>query len=397
MRQQQQQQQRTDKYNYTFSGINVFACRDMTERHHHQQKHNAKLLLVFSTVMIGIVTTTQAETTRTTHVSFINQQPSFSSYCSTYFWNGMKKPTRTTDKLNARSRSRKNIKSIRTNSKNIQQLSIICFGVGPEGDENRNNSDTSRRLQFEKNNQPSSSDDVKVPINNSNTPTFVQEIISRFSSPIIDDPYLPISDAASAQIIAPTLQLLWIVLSNGPRPSWCNPYFSTTTTTTLFGSTTGAGSLIAPTLIHGAALASCWILGAIAAQAYKRESISPKKVILDPTTGTELSIQATDDQFTKLTLDPSVPAIRWDYSKVFVSLFQAGSFAIGILILATQLDLLIEYKGQYVQFGMNEETDLRLLIAIVELINDIVFEMIVLVGFRLALAYQTQRQGSSNV
>ena len=50
--------------------------------------------------------------------------------------------------------------------------------------------------------------------------------------------------------------------------------------------------------------------------------------------------------------------------------------------MSTQLDLLIEFKRN-VQFGESEETDLRLLVATVELINDVVFEAAVLSSWRI--------------
>lgn len=61
---------------------------------------------------------------------------------------------------------------------------------------------------------------------------------------------------------------------------------------------------------------------------------------------------------------------------------QAGAFATGILIVSTQIDLLLEFK-RYVQFGESEETDLRLVVATVELINDVVFEAVVLSSWRI--------------
>jgi hypothetical protein len=63
-------------------------------------------------------------------------------------------------------------------------------------------------------------------------------------------------------------------------------------------------------------------------------------------------------------------------------LIQAGAFATGILIVSTQLDLLLEFK-RYVQYGESEETDLRILVATVELINDVVFEALVLGSWRV--------------
>lgn len=63
-------------------------------------------------------------------------------------------------------------------------------------------------------------------------------------------------------------------------------------------------------------------------------------------------------------------------------LVQAGAFATGILIVSTQIDLLLEFN-RYVQFGESEETDLRLIVATVELVNDFVFESVVLSSWRI--------------
>lgn len=61
---------------------------------------------------------------------------------------------------------------------------------------------------------------------------------------------------------------------------------------------------------------------------------------------------------------------------------KAGAFATGILIVSTQIDLLLEFK-RYVQVGESEETDLRLLVAMVEVINDVFFEAVVLSSWRI--------------
>ena len=55
------------------------------------------------------------------------------------------------------------------------------------------------------------------------------------------------------------------------------------------------------------------------------------------------------------------------------------------------MDLVWEFHGRWIQLGESEETDFRLLVAAVELINDVVFEAVTLVTWRLLLAYQTER------
>lgn len=182
------------------------------------------------------------------------------------------------------------------------------------------------------------------------TPEPVNDVLSRFTAPRIDDPFLPLSDVLVAQIIAPSLQIAWLSLNHAPSPSWLQPIFATST---LYSS---RGSLIAPTLIHGAALASCWIVGALAARAYQQDAIAADA---DGKLGT-----------------------------VLARVVQAGAFATGILILATQTDLFLEY-GRWVQVGETEEIDFRLLVALVELSNDVFFEATTMVTWRLYLAWQS--------
>jgi len=181
-------------------------------------------------------------------------------------------------------------------------------------------------------------------------------LLKRFTDPIIDDPGLPLTDILIAQIVAPTLQIYWIVFNHAPTPSWLLPISS------YFGSApelAPRGSFLAPALIHGAGLAVCWMLGALAAKGFERESF---------------------------TLKGSKRASLFDnigrYDNVIKSTVKAGAFACGVLIFSTQIDLLLEF-GRYVQFGESEEIDLRLLVAAVEVINDIVFEAVVITSWRL--------------
>ena len=150
------------------------------------------------------------------------------------------------------------------------------------------------------------------------------------------------------------MQIAWLSLNHAPSPSWLKPIFDTSV---LYAK---QGSLVAPALIHGAALASCWIVGALAAKAYQRDAIVP---------------QFMQEQ--------------WNYSKVIIRVLQAGAFATGLLIMATQLDLFFEYQGQWVQLGDSPESDFRLTVAAIELINDIFFEAVSLLLWRLYLAKQS--------
>jgi hypothetical protein len=189
-------------------------------------------------------------------------------------------------------------------------------------------------------------------------------VLNRFISPTIDDPYLPLADVSVAQVVAPSLQVLWLAVNHAPSPTWLRPIFDSNR---LFET---RGSLVAPTLIHGAALASCWIAGALAAKAYERDAIVP-------------SVQQSADG------DPT--SSRLDYSRIAIRIFQSGAFSTGILIFCTQLDLFADFGFRYVQLGESDATDFRILTAIVEVINDVFFEGLSLVGWRLFVAFQSRR------
>lgn len=109
---------------------------------------------------------------------------------------------------------------------------------------------------------------------------------------------------------------------------------------------TPRGSFLAPTLIHGAGLSCCWLLGALAAKAYEQK------------------------------------AYEGSFGEVFLTTVKAGAFSCGVLILATQFDLYTEMGG-YVQMGESVETDVRILRAAVEVVNDCFFEAFTLIIWRL--------------
>lgn len=165
-----------------------------------------------------------------------------------------------------------------------------------------------------------------------------ESVLDRFTDPKIEDPMLPLTEAGIAQIVAPTLQLLWLRLNQSPFPSWATPLYDYTFTP--------RGALLAPTLVHGAGLACAWLLGCLAAKAYERE------------------------------------AYEGNVGQVVLATFKAGAFACGILILATQFDLYREMGG-YVQVGDSAETDLRIYRALVEVIDDIFFEAATLLVWRI--------------
>ena len=166
-------------------------------------------------------------------------------------------------------------------------------------------------------------------------------LLDRFLNPRIDDPALPLTEAGLVQVVGPTLQLFWLVSLDSPYPSWAQPFYDYTFA--------ARGAFLAPTLIHGAGLACCWLLGCLAARAWEQ---------------------------------PAFRAKDGDYGRVLGSTIQAGAFACGVLVLATQYDLYRDL-GAFVQVGDSPESDLRIYRALVEVINDIFFEFIVLVPWRL--------------
>eukprot|EP00984_Skeletonema_dohrnii_P009960 scaffold3839_cov140-Skeletonema_dohrnii-CCMP3373.AAC.1 len=192
----------------------------------------------------------------------------------------------------------------------------------------------------------------------------INDLFQRFLSPQIDDPGLPLTDVLLSQIVAPTFQLYWVFVAHAPLPSWARPISS------YFGEATELaprGSLLAPTLIHGAGLAVCWLAGALAAKSFERDAFTlTNNNYDDENGGSRLSIGEKIKQ----------------YDTVLLRLFQAGAFACGVLIVSTQVDLLLEFK-RYVQFGESDETDFRLFLAGAEVINDIFFEALVLSSWRI--------------
>ena len=182
------------------------------------------------------------------------------------------------------------------------------------------------------------------------SPEGTNSLLDRVLSPKIDDRGLPLSDATAAQIIGPALQVFWLTLVGAPRPTWLIPHYDTTFVEY-------RGSLLVPTLIHGAALSCCWLLGALVARAYEEDAIDPTKN---------------------------------GFATVFWRIFQAGCFASGVLVFSTQMDLLLEF-GRYVQPGESPEIDTRILTAWVEVLNDIFFEIIAIVPLRLYLAASIAR------
>lgn len=178
--------------------------------------------------------------------------------------------------------------------------------------------------------------------------------ISRFAYPRIDDAGLPLSDVLFAAIIAPSFQVFWLSANHAPIPTWLAD-----SQNQLFNSPV-QGSLIVPTLIHGAGLAVCWTLGALAGRAYESDAFN-------------------------------ISGNR-GYKEPILRVIKGGTFATGILIFSTQIDLFLEF-GRYVDVGESNETDVRLLEALVEGINDVFFEALTLFSWRI---YRASLTGEEN-
>ena len=124
-------------------------------------------------------------------------------------------------------------------------------------------------------------------------------------------------------------------------------------------------------------MAVCWGLGALAARLYEREAFAlsppppPSKEEKGGRTGTSSS---------------SSSPFLGGYAHVLAGLVRAGAFAAGVLVLSTQFDLLLEFRGRYVMLGESDETDFRLLVAYVEIINDVFWEGLVLSTWRIVHA-----------
>jgi len=194
--------------------------------------------------------------------------------------------------------------------------------------------------------------------NNSNDedPNIPPPFTDRFLSPRIDDIGLPLADGLVAQIVAPTFQVFWLTFRKAPLPTWLTVNADAGV---LFASSARQqGGLLAPVLIHGAGLAVCWIAGALAARGFESDAFD---------VGEETSK---------------------GYGEVIKRILQAGSFATGLLVLGTQIDLLFEF-GRFVQPGESEAIDVRLVCAFVELFTDVLFEALVLGSWRLYRASLT--------
>ena len=170
---------------------------------------------------------------------------------------------------------------------------------------------------------------------------FGETMRKRFTEARIDDKGLPIADALVVTTV-PVFVATCVLALGVPRPSWLVPAPWIPKWRSL--------PFLVPALSHGAKLSCAWIPGALAAKAYEREAY-----------------------------DGSV-------NEAVKRTVKGGCFAIGILILATQTQLSVEFASRGMpppQLGDSPETDLVLNGVVSELIADSVFEAVGLIAWRV--------------
>ena len=170
---------------------------------------------------------------------------------------------------------------------------------------------------------------------------FGETMRKRFTEARIDDKGLPIADALVVTTV-PVFVATCVLALGVPRPSWLVPAPWIPKWRSL--------PFLVPALSHGAKLSCAWIPGALAAKAYEREAYD-----------------GSVDEAVRRTV-------------------KAGCFAIGILILATQIQLSAEFAAAGLpppQLGDSPETDLLLNGVASELIADCAFEAVGLIAWRV--------------
>lgn len=189
----------------------------------------------------------------------------------------------------------------------------------------------------------SSADEQKVDLLQEfkNGVLFGETMRKRFTEARIDDKGLPIADALVVTTV-PVFVATCVLALGVPRPSWLVPAPWIPKWRSL--------PFLVPALSHGAKLSCAWIPGALAAKAFEREAYD-----------------GSVDEAVRRTV-------------------KAGCFAIGILILATQIQLSAEFAARGLpppQLGDSPETDLLLNGVASELIADCAFEAVGLIAWRV--------------
>ena len=125
-------------------------------------------------------------------------------------------------------------------------------------------------------------------------------LLGRFLNPKIDDVGLPLADALIAGVVAP-VSVVFVCGVQRYSPTWLVATLPPTS------ALNNALRLFPATLSHGALLAGCWLLGALASKSFEQEAFGK------------------------------------DFSVVLTRVLAGGAFASGLLVLLTQADLFMEY------------------------------------------------------
>ena len=168
---------------------------------------------------------------------------------------------------------------------------------------------------------------------------FGKQIRDRFLQPRIDDPGLPYADSLvclCGALFVASISIVGII----PRPSWLFPLPGVPPLRSL--------PYILPAVSHGAGLAGCWLLGALAANAFEKEAYMG-------TLGDTLS-----------------------------RTWRGGAFSVGVLLLCTQFDYSASLLTQGVDpFEASREADYRTLTTAFEVITDVSVQAVGLTAFRI--------------
>lgn len=168
-----------------------------------------------------------------------------------------------------------------------------------------------------------------------------KSMIKRFTSPRIDDPGLPLADSLvclSACMFVSYVALLGFI----PFPSWLTPPPGVPTE--------GWRGLpyILPTVSHGATLAACWLLGALASAAFERD------------------------------------AFMGSWQEALSRTWRGGAFAVGLLLLGTQATTSVALAERGLDpLVASEQADFLVLARLFEVITDVVVQAGALTAFRL--------------
>ena len=178
---------------------------------------------------------------------------------------------------------------------------------------------------------------------------FGKSIRARFLNPKIDDPGLPYAD--SLVVVCGALFVASLGLVGGiPRPSWLFALLPP-------GVEPIRGlPYILPAFSHGAGLAACWVLGALAANAFE------------------------------------AGAYMGTLSEAIARTWKAGAFTIGLLLLASQANAALVLLAQGVDpLGASSEADRLTLTTAFEVITDCTVQATGLTAFRVYRWWDAQQ------